>query len=104
MSNFLKNLFQIRINDYNYETNKWNYKFKYLWIDIDLFLVDFSFGIVFWFTRESFVERDRMFNEYLQSIFEQFELTEVAPAPKNKAAKKAPAKKPVTKKKTSTKK
>jgi hypothetical protein len=100
MKNFLKNLLRVQTFSTTFETNNWIYKFSYLWFDIDLFIINISFGIVYWIKRESFEERNRWFNEYLENIFEQFELTDVAaPAKKKPATKKA-----ATKKKTTTKK
>jgi hypothetical protein len=99
MSNFLKNLLKIQAAPTTRETNKWIYNLSYLYIDIDLFIFSISFGVLYWVSRESFEQRNRWFNEYLENIFAQFELTEAAaPAPK-KPAKKTPAKKPATKNK-----
>lgn len=103
MKNFLKNLLQISTYSVDYETKKWIYEFSVLVISIDLFFIEFTISFAYWFTRQSFEARNRWFNEYLESIFEQFELTEAA-APAPKKPKKPATKKAATKKKTTSKK
>ena len=104
MSKYLNNLIRIYNDSLPYETSKYVYNISYANISVDLFVLQFSFSVIFWVSRESLEERNRWFNEYMENIFEKFELTEaVAPAPK-KSAKKTTTKKPATKKKTTTKK
>lgn len=100
MKNFLKNLLQIRKSSAEYETDKYLYTVDFIFVYIDLFIIDFSFGFAYWFTRESFEERMKVYDEYIAKLFAEFELTEAAaPAKTKKPAKKAAKKKkPASKK------
>ncbi len=122
MKQFLANLIRFNLTKFSYETNKYFYVFNAVEVDIDIFFIELSFMITFWFTRESVAEREARMHARLDKMNESLErwLLEIQEeekaekkarrakavtkkpaakkAPKKEVAKKAPAKKAATKK------
>ena len=102
MKKFLSRILKLKLGKFEYETSRRVYIFHCIAIKSDLLLIELHLDIVYWITTQSIADRNAEMEKYLENLYLDFDLTDLAEVPE--PVKKIPTKKPSVKTKKAAKK